>query len=706
MDFKSLLSQLDQLNEATKETGKGRIHTAEPGGYGRKDDEDSEGKKVKADAPKKGRGRPKKNADSETGEEKKFDTKSLGAALGAGQKPKKEVGTVSKKHRLKEYFDSMDAALNEMMAQQAIPVVGKQGDTQQTGAGFLHIDDNSPAGQAMKDAISKLAQQKKAQIVVPTQQQKPGQPVQQGQQTMSEDDMDEATGDYSAKKARAGKDIGKPGKQFAKIAADAAKRYGSKERGEKVAGAVLAKLRATHESIEEGTIPTDDSTAGAGLGAGRSATTLEGKAKPDFLDLDKDGNKKESMKKAAQDKKKVDEGMNHKLQSARLAGKAHALAKEGYNCRYDDMEEARHYHEGYKEGLDECYGQMPIQGYVGETTPPATVSGMADQAEHDGVEEGNAFTAALAKTPKGGKFSVGGKTFTDKTNYDAKVTESPFAFESWDKELNALLEGKEEVSEGMTVSISKGQQGMPDSVSVTAQDGEADQLLALIKQAGLGLFGGEEAPAAAPMTVDKGEPAEIGTGGAEIDVVDDHDGMMNLIKKVVGAEPKGPEAGFAGHDHDFEDEDHEEVCDACGKSDCGCDDEEAVEETETMDQRTYQVAEDETEEQETSADENAEAAEDEASANYAKGEHEAEAASYEAAAEEEKDLEESYANSADDTFETDIKFMTDVISSGLNKKKSTGQTTVPVIAGQNDRMGYNGATNESVNDWKKLAGIK
>ena len=57
--------------------------------------------------------------------------------------------------------------------------------------------------------------------------------------------LDEAT--YSAKAARAGKDIGKPGKAFAKIAASAAKRYGSKERGKKVAGAVLAKLRAKHE---------------------------------------------------------------------------------------------------------------------------------------------------------------------------------------------------------------------------------------------------------------------------------------------------------------------------------------------------------------------------------------------------------------------------------------------------------------------------
>ena len=59
--------------------------------------------------------------------------------------------------------------------------------------------------------------------------------------------VDEAS--YSAKAARAGEDIGKPGKMFSKIAASAAKRYGSEERGKKVAGAVLAKLRK--EEIEE-----------------------------------------------------------------------------------------------------------------------------------------------------------------------------------------------------------------------------------------------------------------------------------------------------------------------------------------------------------------------------------------------------------------------------------------------------------------------
>lgn len=51
---------------------------------------------------------------------------------------------------------------------------------------------------------------------------------------------------YSAKAATAGKDIGKPGKNFSRIAAKAAKEYGSKEAGERVAGGILAKLRAKH----------------------------------------------------------------------------------------------------------------------------------------------------------------------------------------------------------------------------------------------------------------------------------------------------------------------------------------------------------------------------------------------------------------------------------------------------------------------------
>ena len=59
--------------------------------------------------------------------------------------------------------------------------------------------------------------------------------------------MEASTGDYSAKKAAAGKDIGKPGKNFAKIEKSA----GGGEKGKRIAGAVLNKLRHKGE-MEEG----------------------------------------------------------------------------------------------------------------------------------------------------------------------------------------------------------------------------------------------------------------------------------------------------------------------------------------------------------------------------------------------------------------------------------------------------------------------
>lgn len=59
---------------------------------------------------------------------------------------------------------------------------------------------------------------------------------------------------YSAKDAAAGEDIGKPGKEFKKIAAKAASKYGSKAAGGRVAGAILKKLRSEEvEEIEEAT---------------------------------------------------------------------------------------------------------------------------------------------------------------------------------------------------------------------------------------------------------------------------------------------------------------------------------------------------------------------------------------------------------------------------------------------------------------------
>jgi hypothetical protein len=137
--------------------------------------------------------------------------------------------------------------------------------------------------------------------------------------------LDEAG--YSAKAARAGKDIGKPGKTFAKIAKSAGERYGSKERGEKVAGAVLAKLRAK-ESVEEA----------------------------------------------------------------------------------DDHKETKLIRDLRAQGLSDKQIVRKMEQIKRGTTK--TVAKEAD------MEEGNAFTGALAKTPKGGKFKVGSKEFTDTSSLE------------------------------------------------------------------------------------------------------------------------------------------------------------------------------------------------------------------------------------------------------------------------------------------------
>jgi len=145
-----------------------------------------------------------------------------------------------------------------------------------------------------------------------------------------------STRDYSAKKARAGKDIGKPGKMFSKIAKSAGERYGSKERGEKVAGAVLAKLRAKESAGD-----MDESALQAYLG-----------------------------------KKKYGEtGMKALQKAGREGASKETMAK--IRAKHDKMDEE-----------------------------------MAD--------EGNAFTAKLKSTPRGGEFELDGKKYKDTSNIEEK----------------------------------------------------------------------------------------------------------------------------------------------------------------------------------------------------------------------------------------------------------------------------------------------
>jgi hypothetical protein len=902
MNFKDMLEKISQLSEATKDTGKGKIHTADAGGYGRKYDTDEEGdevkKKDKEPAAKRGKGRPKKGAD-DSGEVKKYDSSALSKVMGGGKHPKKEVGKTSVKHTLKDWFEHME---QEMIAEAALAVQPIPNPKPQ-GQSYMIKDPANPAAAAITTSDPAVVDAaKKGTLAM----HKPG----------ASPSSSQATPSSSQVAPLEEKDIGKHNNAttgFDALVRKLTPKYGV-EAAKRIAGSQLKK-------IKEADIPSMSGvdTEGANLGAGRNPDVLESKktvkkddkaekaGKKVTKDIEYDEKVKDKIhgkkrgaedakaeragKKVAKDieydmkkKKTVKEGISHNIAAARLEGKSHALSKMPYSCRHHGMEESRAYHDGFKEGLDECYGQMPVQGLVRETegtTPAATTPGMASQAMAGGISESsdsceaarNAITnrilrqhsdllskygpvkvmAAIEDACEGlndleeiGSSDVSawvhqvtrelqsgaynaldemdktaymkqqaiktpGDTFKafGQTMHDKDVLENDFAFEAWDKELqNLLTEGEGKVAEGLTVSVSKGQQGSPDSVSINASDAEADQVLAFIKQAGLGLFGDESHSDNLPVAVGSG-PVEIGASTPKIDVVDDHEGMMALMKKMTG----GDDHGHAHGSEDYADE--EDSCNECGMAyeSCGCD-KEMVDEVQSEDQMEFEVAEanaPDSEEAEHASMAGAEAEEDSAlataaSKNFAntdappvqedgdeaseepeedmtqggtqpetedEDENMSESFRFEslykkltmlseestaekddkaerAAKKVAKDIEydeghkgkdddkaeragkkvkkdieyddkkdkklDEWANDAgpgktvsDTTFEQDIDFMTKIISGGLNKQKSTGQTTIPVVSTQLNRMHSHNTTdiNEStVNDWKKLAGIK
>jgi len=125
--------------------------------------------------------------------------------------------------------------------------------------------------------------------------------------------------------------------------------------------------------------------------------------------------------------------------------------------------------------------------------------------------------------------------------------------ENWEKELNSLL------NEGITVSSSTGQQGSPDSVSINATDADAQELLSIVRQAGLGVFGGDKPQSnyGAPM---HDNPSGHGTEPEmSPTVVGDDSDMLALIKKMTGISIGGEEGSMdGGHGSDYEDEEGSE----------------------------------------------------------------------------------------------------------------------------------------------------
>ena len=828
MDFKSLLKSLDQLNEAeTTRTKTGLVHK---GDYGRQFDTDDEGNPVvkkekstepkkrgapvKADKPLTGKNDPKKQKVGDifgrtTGEVPKGKKGMQHTPMKDADKEEKKAEKAEKKASLKDWIETVDS---NMIAEAGLAVqpIGKPGQN------FMIKDPANPSASAIttsNPAVIDAA--KKGELSM----QKPGATPSSTQVgAMKEDELDEKIeGGIKLNPEKKGMFDGKTKSelmsQYNKLKASGPHKLGSSESTKMKELAFAIRAKSGWGKVKEAEAPQNYAQSSPISNGGRSNKFLEsadkkkmpsmahikkmcqdGKSVAEICKMHPDCDHKELKQMVADCKKKmIKENRDHHLKAAYHEGKAHGLSKQPYNCRHDDMEEARQYHEGYKCGLDECYGQMPILGRtrVGEMGPGSEVDDMASFGAHtpelDEMDKTAYMKQQAIKTP-GDTFKAFGQTMNDKDVLDE------FAFESLDNQLNSLL------SEGLTVSISKGQQGAPDSVSVNAQDSEADMLLDIIKQAGLGVFGGED------KAVVDSPVGSRAIGG--IEVVDDHDGMMSLMKRLSGQEQSSHDyEKEEGHGHDHAEHGHE-TCNECGMYECECpSDKEMVDEVESEDQMTYKVAEDgepqnppDNGSANSTNDEQGNAAANQALAtadaeqnadtkqvNVSEEEEECPTCHHKKCECDEEKVEESFtfeslykkltwlseestsekddkaeraakkvakdieydeghkgkddnkaekagkevkkdieyddkkdkkldewANDAgpgksvsDTTFEQDIDFMTRIISGGLNKPKSTGQTTIPVIAGQGKRTGVSESKmlNESVSDWKKLAGI-
>ena len=325
----------------------------------------------------------------------------------------------------------------------------------------------------------------------------------------AEGEMDrEAMGEagYSAKAARAGKDIGKPGKNFSKIAKGAAERYGSKAAGERVAGAVLAKLRA-----KEGTEPVEEK-APPGAKAERMvkhiksgyakdgkltdkekaiayATTWKAKKagqveeeSSDKKDVPFDG----PYRKKGDDKDQFGNVIKHAARHAAKKGLADmttAELKAELKRRSQVEEEStdtrdQHAEKAGKKVTKDLEYDMK---HTGKDDAKAEKAGkkVTRDIEYDDkkdkkkeVEEttvsGSVAPAAGGDAPKKGK---GGMQF-GKGVYEGQVAES------FEKQLKNVL------NEGMSVNVSTDDTGKK-SISVNATDSDAEALGDMLKMAGL-----------------------------------------------------------------------------------------------------------------------------------------------------------------------------------------------------------------------------
>jgi hypothetical protein len=359
------------VDESAEETPRGRIHRAAPGGYGRKyDQDDEEGGEKKPAAPKidRGRGRPKKEREPFSGDEA-----SKLQSFVVGNKPKSGLpGKAGVKHT---------KMADQEKAEKARERASAKGEVDEAVRGLYYGDKGirPPQTQPERDQIAGDIKQSRAtnradqtttgygNRVAPQRgaasSATPGQIGAKttnaaGQTAFSSRSADKKYANYAGNintTAGAGKGVAEGEDEFdpanrgeydregemaqdqLTTAADAASELRSiLDSDENLPEWVQSKItkavdyldtaRDYMKSKDDGDEPVKEAGNYSAKRARAGADIGKPGKKPDFLDMDKDGNKKEPMKKAVADKKA---GLKKEVEETTTAGSVATAPAEG-----------------------------------------------------------------------------------------------------------------------------------------------------------------------------------------------------------------------------------------------------------------------------------------------------------------------------------------------------------------------------------------
>jgi len=323
-------------------------------------------------------------------------------------------------------------------------------------------------------------------------------------------------------------------------------------------------------------------------------------------------------------------------------------------------------------------------------------------SDPEGVKEAGSFIRNLASSRR---------AFEGKDMKDVQL-------ESWDKELDSLL------NENLTISTTIDDQGH-DSVNVSATEGNAHEIIELLRNAGLGGLGGakqehgqEVNNYGLPMSGDEHQGPEaqliaVGDPHSHDSMGDEGgDDMMALIKKMTGIEDSGEQGHEEHGGQDYESEEghnehnHEDgECEECGQSPCECDDEhEEVDEAEMEEGNMFtgNLAK-----ARAQGKEHADLDGDGDMEKVDEGHdtcNECGGMMYEGHSCGSEQLEE-YANDADDTADQDIAYMMRTLSGGGGMGEKRSQATAPIIKIVTAEGTLMRDSTDLLSDFRKLSGI-